>query len=410
MQTSHAVGAWTFEPAREGDLEELLRIHTASFPDARGRDDRVANFCDNPRGGFERLFVVREQGLPIAHAFLFRLETAVAGALVPFGGVATVGVAPEHRGRGVGAFLLECLHAAADREGLLGSFLYAFRQGFYRRFGYGRTSLRGIIDAHPASFVVGPHVSRVRPARTDDDFGRIAQVHRAALLRGTLGHARSEKLWSLRRAVWGREWLLAEREGQVVGYLQADRVCAEVHGPVTLDVRDLVTLDADAETALYAWLSAQRDQVQRVVHELAAADLEALELVDPDRHRFGTAAIEHPLGTVALGPMVRVSADLGAFFARRAWPMCGTVTVARPGDTSSPRGVWRLSVTEAGVSVETLDAGAAADVEGSQSELSSLLAGGVALRDLRAIRLRTHAALDLERFFALPPARPTDAF
>ncbi len=400
----------TFGPALESELDELVRIHTAAFPGGRGGDARIANFRDNSRGGYERLFVLREHGHPVAHAFLFRLETAIAGELLPFGGIATVGVAPEHRGRGLGGVLLAELHAQAASEQLAGTFLYAFRQGFYRRFGYGRTSLRAVVDLHPASLTPSPHRAVVRLARGHEDFDRLARVQREAVLRGTLGHVRSVETWARLRRVFGREWMLIERDGDTVGYLWADRVCIEDHAPITLDIGELVTLDQDAEAAIFRWISTQKDQVQRVVCELPLADVESLDLVDPDRHRSGTVAIEHPLGTMALGPMVRVGNDAGAFLARRRWPRSGAVTVAACSENGARLGAWSLVVEAGRASVQALDADAAVAIEAPVTDLASLVAGGVSLRDLRRIRTGPHGDLDLEAFFALPPARPSDAF
>jgi predicted N-acetyltransferase YhbS len=399
-----------FERASLDDLEELLRIHTASFPDPRGRAERVANFVENGHGGFERLFVLRAEGRIVAHAFLFALEVSIGGALVPFGGVATVGVAPEARGRGFGGQLLEALHDEASREGLAGTFLYAFRQGFYRRFGYGRTQLRAVLDASPASFSSGVHAARTRPALTEEDFQQVVALHEDSLARSTLAHRRPERLWSQRRSRTTREWVLAERDGHAVGYLSADRGCAEPHGPVALEIGDFVALDRDAEGALLAWVGSQRDQVERVVWERAAADLERLELVDPDRHRHGTAAIEHPLGTLALGPMVRIGRDLGAFVSRRGWPLDGTVRVGVRGDHGERIGAWSLSVRHGRAHGEALPPLEQVDVEGAHHDLASLMAGGVRLGDLGALHVREGAAVDLAAFFALAPTRVTDAF
>lgn len=417
MHASRSTENPRFERAREGDLEELLRIHTAAFPDPRGRDARASNFLENPLGGFDRLFVLRGAGgLPIAHAFLFRLEAAVAGGLLPLGGVASVGVAPEHRGRGLARTLLDGLHAQAAKEGLLGTFLYAFRQGFYRRFGYGRTGLDVIVDAHPASFPAEPSTARVRPARSADDFAAIEALHAASLHRGTLGHRRPAAAWGRLRARYGREWVLAEVGDRAVGYTWADRGCTEAHAHVALAVGDLVAGDADAERALFAWIAAQRDQVQRVVWQVPAHVASRLDLVDPDRHRAGTETIEHPLGTVALGPMVRLGDDLGAFLRARRWPARGAASLAVV-DADGRRIAAFAIVAEAGGEpgeVRELPASAPADVEGSAACLASLLLGGVALRDLPRVRARAEAAsatsVDLGAFFALPPTHVTDAF
>lgn len=410
MHSSPVAPETRLERASLDDLDELLRIHTASFPDPRGRAERVANFVENGHGDFDRLFVLRSHGQLVAHAFLFALEANVGGTLLPFGGIATVGVAPEARGRGFGGVLLGALHEEACREGMAGTFLYAFRQGFYRRFGYGRTSTRAVLDAHPASFVGGAHEARVRPARSDDDFARMVALHEEGLTRGTLAHRRPERSWGYRRSRPAREWVIAERGDQAVGYMTADRGCTEAHGPVALEVGDFVARDADAEAALLTWISSQRDQVQRVVWERNAADLERLDLVDPDRHRHGTASIEHPIGTLALGPMVRVHPDLGAFASARRWPADGTVCIATCNERGERTAAWRIEASGGRATASALAPEAAVDLEGPAHAIASLLSGGVSLADSSAVRARGGAPVDLHAFFALAPARVTDAF
>ncbi len=395
----------------DADLRDLVRIHTAAFPDGRGNDERRANFCGDPRGGCERLFVLRRAGRIVAHAFLFHMDVGVGGVLVPFGGIASVGVAPENRGQGLGGILLDGLHRRAEEEGLAGTFLYAFRQGFYRRYAYGRTSLRAIVDAHPASF---PRLPRgqfgVRVAETDADFFELMALQKRAVLRGTLGHARPAGVWAIRRARAGREWLVAERGTAAVAYMEAERRCTEEHGPVTLTVRELVADDDDARAQLFDWMHAQKDQLANIVWEMPAGHVEALELVDPDRHRAGTGAIEHPLGTLALGPMVRLHADPGGFLRQRGWPHDGVVNVAIADGEGARCSSFALDVRDGRGSVSPLADGAEVHLAATAADFASLVAGGVALGDLRRIRRENSTALDLNAFFALAEASPTDAF
>src|SRR4051794_15976224 len=54
-------------PAAETDLERLVEIHRAAYPDARGDEPRLRNFTHNAWGGLERLYVAERAGAVIAH-------------------------------------------------------------------------------------------------------------------------------------------------------------------------------------------------------------------------------------------------------------------------------------------------------------------------------------------------------
>src|SRR5512140_923029 len=90
---------FTLRPAKDEDTERLLEIHASVFPDPRGAEERRRNFHHNALGGLGDLHVVEHEGRLLAHAFLFPLEVWIGGRPVPAGGVASVGVAPEARGR-----------------------------------------------------------------------------------------------------------------------------------------------------------------------------------------------------------------------------------------------------------------------------------------------------------------------
>src|SRR5262245_50331513 len=129
-----------FRKAKEEDLDRLVDIHLAAYPDPRSVAARQRNFTHNPFGGLEHLIVAEAAGSIVGHAFLFPFRAWFGGRLVKMGGVASVGVAPEARGRGVATALMTQLHVLSDRRGDALTMLYAFRHGFYARLGYTTTS------------------------------------------------------------------------------------------------------------------------------------------------------------------------------------------------------------------------------------------------------------------------------
>src|SRR6476646_8672902 len=139
----------TFRAALEPDLDRLIDIHMAAFPDARGVQERMRNFVENPLGTLDDLHLVELSGVVVGHAFLFPLGFSFGGARGSAGGVASVGVAPEARGLGVARKLVEHLHDLAHARGDAITLLYAFRQGFYDRVGYAPVTPTKLLSIAP---------------------------------------------------------------------------------------------------------------------------------------------------------------------------------------------------------------------------------------------------------------------
>ena len=157
--------------ARESDLEALVDIHWFAFPDSRGHDARVRNFRAKPLGGLSRLRVAYDPNdgdRLVGHAFLLDLGLYVGGRVVRTGGVATLGVLPAARGRGVASALLHGLHEEARRDGMALTMLYAFRQRFYARAGYSLVSPSQRLELVPASLREVRDALRVRHAAEGD--------------------------------------------------------------------------------------------------------------------------------------------------------------------------------------------------------------------------------------------------
>jgi predicted acetyltransferase len=299
-----------FRPAEERDLDRLVEIHTTAFPDPRRNDARVRNFTANPFGALPDLHVAIDGHVVVAHAFLFPLALWFGGARVATAGIASVGVAPEVRGRGVGAELLAHLHETAEGAGASLLLLYAFRQGFYARHGYAPVTPSRRLAVHPASIPGAwrdePGVEVRAAGRGEGDRASIESVYARAASRSHGWLARPRALWDRRFADERTTWLLATREGGVVGYVAWSLEQAEDHAATRLFVRELACDDDGARRALLGAVGAMRDQVHEVQLDLDARDPLDRALVDADRARFGDARVEHALGTVVGGPMVRL--------------------------------------------------------------------------------------------------------
>jgi predicted acetyltransferase len=391
-----------FRRATEDDLDRLIEIHTSAFPDPRPYDARARNFTHNALGALDDLRVVDDGGI-VAHAFLFPLEATFGSAKVRAGGIASVGVAPEARGRGIAAALLSHLHDESLARGDAIDILYPFRQAFYARHGYGTTSpMRHLVFAPSA---VPPAWSKARVRRMEvRDQGAVAAVYERAAARGSGSLSRNAAFWAGRLLDERRVWLVVEGAGgDVAGYVSWSVEQAESHAKTTMTVHEIVTDDDVARRALFGAIGAQRDQVVEVRVAVDAGDPVERALVDADRGISGTAEIEHSVGTLASGPMVRI-VDLERAAGARGYAVDGHVSLAIDG---------RAAV---GVRV---DAGRGRITDGSgptlttdSATLASILYGALAPSDAARLGLATTAgeAKTLDAIFRLPPYFALDPF
>lgn len=310
------------------DLERLLQIHVSAFPDARGMAARRRNFADNPLGALPDLHVVEDGRTLLGHAFLFRLGAWFGGKRVAMGGIASVGVAPEARGRGVARHLVGALHAESERRGDALTMLYAFRYDFYAALGYARVGVHHRVvfapRAVPRAWVTAARDARIRPARGDDR-PKIKAIYETEAKRGTGALDRPESLWDHALLDERVHTLVLERDDDVLGYVSFEHEQTEPHAAVRIRVRDLAAHDDAARRTLLGVLGAQGDQATAIEIDLASDDPFAAALGEIDAHRSGTADLEHAFGILAGGPMVRLH-DVERALAARGWSRDGEAT------------------------------------------------------------------------------------
>lgn len=208
-----------------------------------------------------------ERCVGTAGAFSFRLSVP-GGALVPVAGVTMVGVAATHRRRGILTSMMRRQLDDVRAGGEPLAVLTASEPAIYGRFGYGIAtySTRATIDTNRVSLSV--------PEGTDDVVLRQADpvkasgaceavyARRVTARPGML--ARQPKWEQLplldpegeRGGASPRQCVLAERDGEVVGYalyaIKPEWSHAGAEGSVR--VKDLEALDPAAEAALWRYL------------------------------------------------------------------------------------------------------------------------------------------------------------
>jgi predicted acetyltransferase len=396
--------AITFRPAREEDLERAVDIHRAAFPDPRGHEARMRNFTRNALGDLSHLCLLLERGTTLAHGFLFPLEAWFGGARVRVGGIATLGVAPEARGRGLGSRLIAHLHEMSAGRRDVVTVLYPFRQGFYARLGYAPASAYRRMRFHPAAIPWRCELPARVAVQPDREALRACWEAHAA--RGTGSLARTQALWDRRLAEERRTWLVVEGPGGgVQGYVAFTLEQSEVHADTVLVVRELAARTAAAERSLWGLVGAQRDQVAAVHADVPADHPLDRALVDADRAFPGDAELEHAIGDVAAGPMVRLH-DPARALASRGWTGEGTLLLGVDKQALEVRvqaGRASVSPTRAEPDVRLDTRSLAAVAFGGLRASDAARLGWLDARDDRALALA-------DALLALPPYFSPDPF
>ena len=237
------------------------------------------------------------------------------------------------------------LHALSDRRGDALTMLYAFRYGFYERFGYAMTSSRKrlAIDTRsvPASWRALAR-ARVRGVRPGDD-KTIRRLHARAAERASGWIARPKRFWEMLLARERRMTLVCEGrprgrkdKAAATGYVAFTIAQEQFHAETLVEVDELVAEDDETRRALLGALAGMRDQAAEIILEVAETDPLERALVDPDGRCFGTDAVEHGLGEIVGGPMVRTE-DVPRAIAARGYSGSGAFDVvvrAPDGDES----------------------------------------------------------------------------
>ena len=128
-----------------------------------------------------------------------------------------------------------------------------------------------------------------------------------------------------------------------------------------------------------------------------------------DGRRFGTESVEHDLGTIVGGPMLRIE-DVPRALEARGYPADGALDVVVHGSSEELAVSVRVRDGRAEVAAAL---GAAAALRTTRATLASVLYGGLRASDAARLGLLDADARTLARadaIFALPPIAPVDPF
>lgn len=340
-----------------------------------------------------------------AGAFSFRLAVP-GGALVPAAGVTMVSVAATHRRRGL---LTSMMRRQLDDVRALGepiAVLTASEPVIYGRYGYGaatrQMSLEIDTDRVRLDVPEGTDAIRLRYAKGDEAVAACESVY-ARLVAGRPGTPAHGPGWerksltdpaSARQGGSALQCLLAERDGEVVGYttyyIKPDWTMSGPRGRVS--VSDLAALDPAAYAALWRFLFGI-DLTSTVEARNRPVDDAVLHLVsDVRRCEVRVRDSLH----------VRL-VDVGAALEARSYRAPVDV-VFEVEDAFCPwnAGRWRLTAdAKGGASCKRTDD--AADLELSVRELGTVYLGGESLGSLalagRVRELRAGAVAEVSSAF-----------
>ena len=291
--------------AAEHDLDRIIEIHTCCYPDDRTAAQRRLNFVQNPWGRLEDLRVAEPDGRIVGHGFGFELQGWFGGVRVPMVGIASVGVAPEARGRGVGRAIVSGLEEGGRARGALIALLHPFRHGFYAALGYADvTPMRRLVVDPRAVPSAWASAARQAPlhAASAADLPSIQEAHEQAAQRALGWIDRPQSLWVRMLTSERLHFIVLER----AGYIAFEVLQSEPHSKTVLLVRELVGRTPEAWRTLWGFLGTQAGQVSEVAIEVADDDPIFFALTDVDGTRHGDARVEHDLGVVVAGPMIKM--------------------------------------------------------------------------------------------------------
>jgi len=302
-----------YRPARRTDVETLAELGSRTYRVA-SVEKRREFYTDHPRFTLRDVRVVELEGQIVASLVLYPLQAWVRGQKLALTGIGSVAVSPEHRRRGVGeATMRAALREMRQRANHL-SMLYAFRNSYYRKLGYGVIEHLHQIAVSASNLPPSDESRRVRRLMLPDHTAVEALYERVAQ-QGHFALARTPDWWERRLWSYPGDWVVYEgrRRGQIEGYLYYE--VENTHGPFRLAVslNEFVAATPEAHRGLVGHLASLSDQVEEI-HHAAPNDGSWATLLRTAQNLRPAAEIGPYLDTggLATGAMMRITDVKGA--------------------------------------------------------------------------------------------------
>jgi predicted acetyltransferase len=255
-----------YRPARRTDVETLAELGLRTYRVA-SVEKRREFYTDHPRFTLRDVRVVELEGQIVASLVLYPLQAWVRGQKVAVTGIGSVAVSPEHRRRGVGEASMRAALRELRQRGNHLSALYAFRNSYYRKLGYGVVEHLHQLAVSASNLPLADESRRVRRLMLPDRAAVEALYERVAQ-QGHFALSRTADWWDRRLWTYPGDWVVYEgrRRGQIEGYLYYE--VENSHGPFRLAVSltEFVAATPEAHRGLVGHLASLRDQVEEIHH------------------------------------------------------------------------------------------------------------------------------------------------
>lgn len=253
----------TYKQLEPADYERFVAIEAQAF----NEEPDLARLSPEMLPGLRGLYDGNEL---VAQLQLFAHQLSNGSGTVASGGIGSVAVAPEQRGRGYTESLLRHACAELHEAGTPVCMLFPFRVSFYHRFGWATAMERRVYTGSPRllrQFAPSPEGRWQRVG--DEAVAQLDAVYRHAL-RGRWGPLVRDE------AHWQREVLRTWEKKQHAAYLWTDTagrpraylIASQTQAPRSerqLRCREAVALDPLARSQIFSLLAAHETQCAEFV-------------------------------------------------------------------------------------------------------------------------------------------------
>lgn len=318
-------------PLEPSEAEEVARRRAVSFGATGDPEALLATVTAQLEAGEYLGWEV--DGRVYAQCRLGRSDHWFGGRRVPCQHVASVAVAPEHRGRGVARALMTAVVSRGAAEGAGLSLLFPAATRAYRSTGYEHAGsfprYRVVARAVPS---LGPSL---RPLRDEADWTAVRACAERAARRMSGPEVRSEARWARLRSARFAYVLDGLAQGEVDAYLVFDHVERPGDWRYDLAIRDWAATTAAGLEAVVGLIGSHGSLGHSATFRGGSPEPWSLLLAEPD------VTVESDFWWMARG------LDLPAAIAARGFPsgLAASVTFAVDDPLlAEARGPWRLDV------------------------------------------------------------------